>query len=201
MGAEAAAQDERKAMFARTERLMLRPGWREDAPALFRAIADETIVRNLASAPWPYAPADAEAFLARDRDAAEPVFLIFRRTLRDPELIGCIGLTPSPIGETELGYWIVRAHWGQGFASEAIVAVVEIARHGLRLPRLHASHFLDNPASGRVLEKLGFRPTGVIVPRFSAGRGAAAPTREFVLQLGEQAEACVPQTAFAPLAV
>ena len=47
-------------MFARTERLLLRPGWREDAPALFRAIADEGIVRNLAQAPWPYGPGDAE---------------------------------------------------------------------------------------------------------------------------------------------
>jgi len=54
-------------MFARTERLLLRPGWREDAPAFFRAVADEGIVRNLAQAPWPYTLADAEAFLMRDR--------------------------------------------------------------------------------------------------------------------------------------
>ena len=59
-------------MFARTERLLLRPGWSEDAPALFQAIADERIVRNLASAPWPYSLADAEAFLARERDPREP---------------------------------------------------------------------------------------------------------------------------------
>ena len=52
-------------MFARTERLLLRPGWIEDAPAVHRAIADERVVRNLATAPWPYSLADAEAFLAR----------------------------------------------------------------------------------------------------------------------------------------
>ncbi len=41
-------------MFARTERLLLRPGWLEDAPALARAIGEEAVVRNLARAPWPY---------------------------------------------------------------------------------------------------------------------------------------------------
>ena len=51
-------------MFARTERLLLRPGWAEDAPALARAIGDEMIVRNLAVVPWPYSLRDAEAFLA-----------------------------------------------------------------------------------------------------------------------------------------
>ena len=57
-------------MFARTERLLLRPGWSEDAAALLQAISDERIVRNLATAPWPYSLADAEAFLARERDRA-----------------------------------------------------------------------------------------------------------------------------------
>ena len=50
-------------MFARTERLLLRPGWAEAAPALARAIADEGIVRNLAMAPWPYGLAEAQAYL------------------------------------------------------------------------------------------------------------------------------------------
>ena len=64
-------------MFARTERLLLRPGWAEDAPALAAAIADEMIVRNLATAPWPYRLRDAEAFLAQPRDPVLPSFLIF----------------------------------------------------------------------------------------------------------------------------
>ena len=67
-------------MFARTERLLLRPGWAEDAPALAAAIADEMIVRNLATAPWPYSLRDAEAFLAQPRDPVLPSFLIFART-------------------------------------------------------------------------------------------------------------------------
>jgi RimJ/RimL family protein N-acetyltransferase len=57
----------------------------------------------------------------------------------------------------------------------------------MRLRRLNAGHFLDNPASGRVLTKLGFRPTGVVADRFSVGRGEAAPCRLFELELGGEA--------------
>ena len=185
-------------MFARTERLLLRPGWAEDAPALFRAIADETIVRNLASAPWPYAPADAEAYLATERAPHELSLLILRRTAGAPELIGTIGLGRRPSGNVELGYWIARPHWGHGYATEAGRAVLAIARDGLRLGRLKAGHFIDNPASGRVLEKIGFRPTGIVAPRYSAGRGTAAPCRMFEIDLlGEQAETKESTTASA----
>ena len=175
-------------MFARTERLLLRPGWSQDAAALHRAIADERIVRNLATAPWPYKPTDAEAFLATERKPSEPSLLIFRRGGGAPELIGGIGFGRRPTGETEFGYWLVRRHWGRGYATEAGRALLAAARHGLRLKRLDSAHFLDNPASGRVLEKLGFTPTGMIVPRYSAGRGEAAPCRLFKLELEGEAE-------------
>ena len=173
-------------MFARTERLLLRPGWVEDAPALARAIADEGIVRNLAKAPWPYSLADAEAFLARDPKPSEPAMLVFLRGSGAPELIGSMGFGRAPGGELEFGYWFARAHWGRGFATEAGRAVIAGARDSLRILRLSAGHYLDNPASGRVLQKLGFRPTGKIVPRFSAGRGEAVPSRLFELDLGEE---------------
>jgi RimJ/RimL family protein N-acetyltransferase len=175
-------------MFARTERLLLRPGWSQDAPALFRAIADERIVRNLATAPWPYRLGDAEAFLATERKALEASLLIFRHGHGVPELIGGIGFGRRRSDEIEFGYWIARRHWGRGYATEAGRALIATARHGLRLKHLDAGHFLDNPASGRVLEKLGFTPTGTIVPRYSAGRGEAAPCRLFKLELGEEAE-------------
>ena len=169
-------------MFARTERLLLRPGFPEDAPALAEAIADERIVRNLATAPWPYRLRDAEAFLAAPRDPILPTFLIAERTDGAPRLVGSCGLGRRPSGAVELGYWIARAHWGRGIATEAGAALIEIAR-ALRLPALEGSHFLDNPASGRVLEKLGFRPTGIVAPRLSCARGEEAPVRYFTLPL------------------
>ena len=120
--------------------------------------------RNLASAPWPFGLRDAEAFLAAPRDPALPNMLIFERTDGAPRLVGACGLGRRPSGNIELGYWIARPHWGQGFATEAGRQLVEIAQT-LGISRLEASHFVDNPASGRVLEKLGFQSTGIVAPR------------------------------------
>jgi RimJ/RimL family protein N-acetyltransferase len=162
-------------MFAITERLLLRPGWGEDAPALSRAIGDEAVVRNLARVPWPYALGDAEQFLAQPQTPNRPRFLIFLRGTN--ELVGGIGLDGED--EIQLGYWIARAHWGKGLATEAGRAVVDLADASLRLPRLKASHAIDNPASGRVLGKIGFRPTGGLADLHSLGRGCTIRTRLF----------------------
>ena len=175
-------------MFARTKRLTLRPGWPEDAPAVARAIGREEVVRMLARAPWPYALADAEAFLARERGANEVSFLILAHEGDYPRLVGGIGLAPDEDGH-ELGYWLAPEAWGRGYATEAGRAVVAIARHALGLKRLHAGHFIDNPASGRVLHKLGFRAIGRVAGRYSNGRGAIAPCRLFELDLAEEAGA------------
>jgi RimJ/RimL family protein N-acetyltransferase len=182
-------------MFARTERLLLRPGWIEDAPMLAETIADEAIVRNLARVPWPYSLAHAEAWLQQEPSLHAPSCLVFRRTHGAPQLIGGVGLGRDPDGEVELGYWIARPYWGLGFATEAARPLVDFARHSLRLKRLTAGHFLDNPASGRVLEKLGFRPTGTIASRYSAGRGKAVPSRIFALRLDEDEAAVEEQPA------
>ena len=160
-------------MFARTSRLLLRPGWAEDAPALAKAIADESIVRNLANAPWPYGLAEAEAFLAAPKDPILPNFLLFARTDGDPVLVGSCGLIRKASGAIVLGYWIARDYWGRGYATEAGGQLLEIART-LGIKRLDASYFSDNPASGRVLEKLGFAPTGLRAPQYSCARGRDA---------------------------
>lgn len=169
-------------MFARTPRLLLRPGFPEDAPALAGAIADEAIVKHLAVAPWPFTLRDAEAFLARPRDPVLPSFLILERTRSEPKLIGACGLGRRASGSVEMGYWIGRSFWGNGFATEACAAVVEIAR-ALGLRQLEASHFIDNPASARVLDKLGFVSTGIIAPRMSCARGTEIPARLMRLRL------------------
>lgn len=164
-------------MFARTERLLLRPGWLEDAPALAQAIGEEAVVRNLATAPWPYGEAQAQEFLSKPIDPDQPRFLIFARTGGAPRLVGGCGISPSPDadrGDTlEMGYWIARPYWGLGFATEAGRQLVHIAR-AMNLPKLSAGHFLDNPASGAVLRKLGFRPTGKVAQRYSLARGGEA---------------------------
>jgi RimJ/RimL family protein N-acetyltransferase len=182
-------------MFARTKRLTLRPGWPEDAAALSRAIGHEAVVRMLAQAPWPYARGDAEAFLARPRTASEVFLLILSHEGVAPRIVGGIGIQPEAEGGHELGYWLTPDAWGRGYATEAGQAMVAIARHALGLKRLVSGHFTDNPASGRVLRKLGFTPTGRTVPRHSAARGAEAPCALFELELAGEEE--VPATAMA----
>ena len=169
-------------MFARTPRLLLRPGFPEDAPALAGAIADQAIVRNLSTVPWPYSMRDAEAFLASPRDPILPFLLIFKRGTGAPQLVGACGLGRRPSGAVELGYWIARPFWGRGYATEACSALVEIAR-ALGLPSLEGSHFIDNPASARVLDKLGFVALGIVAPRMSCARDEEVPARLMRLEL------------------
>ncbi|MEO1730046.1 MAG: GNAT family N-acetyltransferase [Pseudomonadota bacterium] len=168
-------------MFHRSQRLLLRPVWPEDWQLVLDGIADEGVVRNLASAPWPYREEDARAFTALPIEPHFPRFLIARA--KDAALVGCIGIDRSDAFDdgTELGYWIARDHWGQGYATEAGLAVLSIAR-ALGYNRVQAMHFLDNPASGRVLQKLGFAATGVTSMRHSCARGEKALAREFALE-------------------
>lgn len=158
-------------MFARTPRLVLRPGWAEDARALTDAIGHDAVLRNLAHVPSPYTLADAEAFLAAPQDETLPRLLAFARTWGTPRLIGGCGIQCDADGALELGYWIARPYWGLGFATEAARAVMGIARAS-GLPPLRARHFIDNPASGKVLRKLGFRFTGRIERSYSLSRNA-----------------------------
>jgi len=168
-------------MFARTPRLTLRPGWPEDAPALVEAIAHEPVVTMLARAPWPYTREDAEAFLALPSHGHSPRLMILAHEGPDTRLIGGIGLTRDDSGH-EFGYWLTPDAWGRGYATEAARAVLAMARHALGLRHVHAGHYLDNPGSGRVLRKLGFRETGVEL-RPCRARGGDVPGVAYALDL------------------
>ncbi|GGA53489.1 GNAT family N-acetyltransferase [Sphingomonas psychrolutea] len=157
-------------MFARTQRLTLRPGWPEDAPALAAAIAHKDVVTKISRAPWPYTEDDARAFLTRRQASADSALLITTLDTGTPRIIGCIGIHPEGDAH-ELGYWLTPDAWGRGYATEAGQHMVQIARHALGLKRLRAGHYVDNPASGRVLSKLGFTPTGRIEPQYCRARG------------------------------
>lgn len=171
-------------MFAVTKRLLLRPAWPEDAPELAKAIGDERIVRNLATAPWPYCLGDAERFLSMPRDPQYPNFLITDR-IRDPgRIIGSVGFHETD-GEPELGYWLVPDRWGEGLVPEAAEAAIAAGRHCLGYGRIVSGHFADNPNSGRVLEKLGFRRTGPM-RRFSLARGEEVEGFDFALEAEDE---------------
>mgnify|MGYP003390377766 CR=1 FL=1 len=88
-------------MFARTERLLLRPPFAEDAEAIARAIGDEGIVRNLATAPWPYGVADAAAWVARpDHEPLLPNWVMLLRTGGQPRF--------RPTGRIDMRHSLAR---------------------------------------------------------------------------------------------
>jgi RimJ/RimL family protein N-acetyltransferase len=147
-----------------TERLILRPFEAADAPRVAALCGDREIAANTLLIPHPYSLGDAESWLAahpQQFDAGTHV--TFAITLRaGGELIGAVGLTIDRTHDrAELGYWVGREFWNQGYASEASRGAI---RHGFAacgVERIFASHFLRNPASGRVLEKCGMRLEGV----------------------------------------
>lgn len=157
-------------MFHRSERLFLRPAFPEDRQAIFGGIADEGVVRMLARAPWPYTEDDARKFIDRDSDPMLPSLLATLPGDRGEQVIGGAGLGLDEDGRVQLGYWIARHHWGRGYATEAARGVLSIARM-LGYRRIVAAHYLDNPASGRVLRKAGFTPTGKVERRACLARG------------------------------
>ncbi|HEY6814604.1 MAG TPA: GNAT family N-acetyltransferase [Croceibacterium sp.] len=170
-------------MFLRTQRLFLRPAWPEDASELARAIGQEQVVRMLARAPWPYHEEHARTWIEATRDPYLPNLLI-TLPAEDGRIVGCVGLHDES-GQIEVGYWIAPTHWGHGYATEALTGLLALARlAGHR--RIVSRHAADNPASGKVLRKAGFRPTGRARPFRSLGRDTGRLTApEYALELAD----------------
>ena len=157
-------------MFIRSERLFLRPGWPEDWTELLGVIGNEAFVRKLARGTSPYTMGDAIAAARRPQGKLLPHFFVTLPTGEGAKLIGSIWLDQVE-DEVELGYWIGRGFCGQGYATEAVHAVLGLAAM-LGHRRICAVHFPGNPASRRVLEKAGFRPTREREMRVSLEQGA-----------------------------
>ena len=88
-------------------------------------------------------------------------------TRNDAELVGTAGLRDidREHGQAEMGFWIAVDRWRQGYATEAAQALLRFGFETLQLNRIYAHHLLRNPASGRVLEKIGMRKEGVLRER------------------------------------
>ena len=173
-------------MFVLTRRLVLRPAWAEEAEELHVAIAHEAVAMKLSRLPWPYTLDDARGWLDQPRDAGAPSFQIYERA-NGFRLIGGIGVDiDGPHGGHELGYWLTPDAWGRGYCTEAGRAVLETVRETLRLDRLVSGHWVDNPASGRVLTKLGFVPTGQVEKRHCLAQGREVDCATYTLDLASE---------------
>lgn len=146
-----------------TKRLILRPWQESDAEALFRYASDPDVGPR---AGWP-----PHKDVEESRSVIRHIFTNDRTwaiTLKETgEAIGCIGYyvygeSNIEIGEedAEIGYWLAKPYWNQGICTEALLAMVDYCFNVKRFITLWSDFFVDNPASGRVMEKCGLVDTG-----------------------------------------
>ena len=163
-----------------TERLRLRQLRPDDAAVIQRLAGAREIADTTLTVPHPYAASDAETFIEKIteawREGRACTCAIERRA--DDAFVGIVGLAIDREHErAELGYWIGVPYWTQGYATEASRRLVAFGFDELGLNRIQAHHLSRNPASGRVLEKIGMQHEGRI--------------REYIIKWGvcEDAEA------------
>lgn len=164
-----------------TRRLFLRPLAADDARHFARLFGgDADAVAMTATLPDPCTEEEVAKWLARRmRDSTG--FAICRT--RDGLFVGAVGFG-DVLGRIEMGYGIGRPFWGHGYATEAVRAVVGIART-LGVRALEAYTFPTNPASARVLEKSGFENRGRMTRNYPQ-RGGARAVHRYVLDLAEE---------------
>jgi [ribosomal protein S5]-alanine N-acetyltransferase len=155
-----------------TERLLLRKTELRDATTFVEELNNFNIVRNTARVPYPYHRSDALEFLQFASCVNERSCVAAVELKSQPDaLIGVISYEWSEAKQdAELGYWLTEKVWGQGIGTEAAFAAVEHAFVVKSHTRLVACYHNDNPASARILSRLGFIKTGVC-SNFSKAQG------------------------------
>jgi RimJ/RimL family protein N-acetyltransferase len=157
-----------------------------DADRAFEIQADWEVTRMLSMASFPPVRQDIGRWFAdHEREWLAGEAYRFAVEL-DGRMIGVVDIDGIAEHEGTLGYWLDRAAWGRGYAFEAAYAVTRFAFEDVGLTRLNAGHAGDNPASGRILTKLGFTPRDT-VQLFSRPRGENIAQHRYKLTfLGDQ---------------
>ena len=164
-----------------TERMVLRPPHLSDAVYVAEMANDAEVARMTTRVRHPYRLADAQAYLAA-MQAANPD--IDRPFLIEHRQFGPIGMTGFHRAEdrhAELGYWLGRAHWGQGFGQEAAARLTSWALAELPINKITATIAADNEASRTILRRTGFRQVGEGRQIFQCRPGAKLPVLYFTM--------------------
>ncbi len=146
-----------------TKRLILRPLDKSDAADVQRLAGEWEIASTTQNIPYPYPDGAAEQWIESTHiQYQRGAGVAFAITLRETGgLIGVISLGIRSHTESgEIGYWIGKPFWNQGYATEAALAVLDYGFSTLNLNRLYARHMSRNPASGRVMQKIGMQHEG-----------------------------------------
>lgn len=146
-----------------TERLLLRRWKPSDAEALYKFACDPEVGPH---AGWPpHKNVEESKMIIRELFTNDYTWAVILKESNEP--IGCMGYYPFgksniEIGENdaEVGYWIGKPHWNNGYCTEALQAMIHYCYEKKNFQTIWADFFIDNPASGRVMEKCGFKDTG-----------------------------------------
>lgn len=152
----------------RTDRLVLRPFVPDDAPTVQRLAGEYEVASTTLTMPHPYKDGMAESWIENHEAAWEAdAELILAITTEADGVVGAVGLTLVPEHQRgEVGYWVGVPYWNRGYATEAAEAVLILGFDILGLNRIQAEHFTGNPASGKVMQKLGMKFEGVLRQHF-----------------------------------
>ena len=163
-----------------TRRLLFRPWSVDDAEELF-ALASDPDVGPRAGWP-PHQSVEESREVIRTVFASDHVWALVEKSTG--HIVGCMGYythEESNIGiaeeEAEVGYWIGKPYWNRGLCTEALRAMVDYCFNTIGYLTLWSDFFVDNPASGRVMEKCGFRDTGEVNWLSHLYRGDECPVK------------------------
>lgn len=148
-----------------TTRLLLRPFVLADGPTVQRLAGAYEVANTTLNIPHPYPDDAAAAWIAtHPAHFAEMASVTYAITLAGSgELLGAISLVLNRQHQhAEMGYWLGLPYWNNGYTSEAAAALVGYGFTALDLHRIFARHYTRNPASGRVMQKIGMRFEGVL---------------------------------------
>ena len=170
-----------------TNRIILRP-WRDsDAETLFKWASDPDVGPRAGWAPHQSVEESLEIIRTVFNDALHTWAIVLKES---DEAIGAMGYGPScecdlPAreGEPLIGYWVAKPYWNQGICTEALRLMLDHIRQTTDIKSLISGHFVDNPASGRVMEKCGFVPTGETCIDANQYQGANRPIRVLRLEI------------------
>ena len=163
-----------------TERLTLRRPTLADVRAIARLANDRRIAENTRRLPHPYHQDHAVQFVRSLSGEARPTVFLIEHNFTP---IGMVGADWRDPDAPELGYWLGVEHWGQGFATEAARAVIDLIFEEYEVDQLISGARVSNPASRNILEKCGFQWVGVELHRFVA-LGSSTPVDCFKLTRG-----------------
>jgi RimJ/RimL family protein N-acetyltransferase len=146
-----------------TKRLVLRPFTSADGPVVENLAGEREVADTTLAMPHPYPSGGGASWIATHSENwnSNSILALAICDRQSHELLGAISLHVEEMHRHgEIGYWIGTKYWGNGYATEAARAMIDYAFTELRLHRIQARHFVRNPASGRVLQKVGMKLEG-----------------------------------------